>query len=79
MLKITRDAGATVVRDGPEAKAWLKLPPNSISSQVGELVGHQIAELNHQFKLHAQRLSTWLKTAPEAKAHMGQLDRAIPG
>lgn len=61
MLKIVRKAGATVERDGSEAEAWLKLPPDSISSQVGELVGHQIAEFDYQLKLHAQRLNKWLK------------------
>ena len=29
MLKIARDAGATVHRDGPETEAWLALPPDS--------------------------------------------------
>lgn len=76
MLKIARNAGATVERDGPEAEAWLKLPPDSISSQVGELVGHQVAEFDYQLKLHAQRLSTWLKAVSEVKTHMGETDRA---
>jgi GNAT superfamily N-acetyltransferase len=75
MLKIARNAGATVERDGPEAEAWLKLPPDSISSQVGELVGHQVAEFDYQLKLHAQRLSTWLKTMSEVKTHTGETGR----
>jgi RimJ/RimL family protein N-acetyltransferase len=61
MLKIARNAGATVGRDGPETEAWLKLPPDSISSQVGELVGSHVAEFDYQLKLHAQRLNKWLK------------------
>jgi RimJ/RimL family protein N-acetyltransferase len=76
MLKIARNAGATVERDGPEAEAWLKLPPDSLSSQVGELVGHQVAEFDYQLKLHAQRLSGWLKAMSEVKAHMGETDRS---
>lgn len=76
MLKIARNAGATVERDGPEAEAWLKLPPDSISSQVGELVGHQVAEFDYQLKLHAQRLSTWLKSVSEVKTHMSETDRS---
>jgi RimJ/RimL family protein N-acetyltransferase len=62
MLKIARSAGAMVGRDGPETEAWLKLPPDSISSQVGELVGHQVAEFDYQLKLHAQRLNKWLRS-----------------
>ena len=76
MLKIARNAGATVERDGPESEAWLKLPPDSISSQVGELVGHQVAEFDYQLKLHAQRLSTWLQAVSEVKTHMGETGRA---
>jgi GNAT superfamily N-acetyltransferase len=75
MLKIARNAGATVERDGPESEAWLKLPPDSISSQVGEMVGHQIAEFDYQLKLHAQRLSDWLQAVTEVKAHMGETGR----
>ena len=75
MLKIARNAGATVERDGPESEAWLKLPPDSISSQVGELVGHQVAEFDYQLKLHAQRLSAWLKGSPEVKTHTVEIDR----
>jgi RimJ/RimL family protein N-acetyltransferase len=74
MLKIARNAGATVERDGPESEAWLKLPPDSISSQVGELVGHQVAEFDYQLKLHAQRLSAWLKGSPEVKTHTVETD-----
>lgn len=75
MLKIARNAGATVERDGPESEAWLKLPPDSISSQVGEMVGHQIAEFDYQLKLHAQRLSDWLQVVTEVKTHMGETGR----
>jgi hypothetical protein len=52
----------------------LKLPPDSISSQVGELVGHQVAEFDYQLKLHAQRLSAWLKGSPEVKTHTVETD-----
>lgn len=75
MLRIARNAGATVERDGPESEAWLKLPPDSIGSQVGELVGHQIAEFDYQIKRHAQRLNDWLLAVSEVKAHMGETRR----
>ena len=75
MLKIARNAGATVERDGPESEAWLKLPPDSITSQVGELVGNQFAEFDYQFKLQAHRLHDWLNIASEVKAHTGDTGR----
>ena len=75
MLKIARNAGATVERDGPESEAWLKLPPDSITSQVGELVGHQFAEFDYQLKLQAHRLNDWLNIVSEVKTHMGDAGR----
>lgn len=69
MLKIARNAGALVERDGPESEAWLKLPPDSISSQVGEMLGHQVAEFDYQLKRHAQRLNDWLKVVSDVKPH----------
>lgn len=75
MLKIARNAGAIVERDGPESEAWLKLPPDSISSQVGELVGQQFAELDYQLKLHAHRINDWLNVVSEVKTHMAEQGR----
>ncbi len=75
MLKIARNAGATVERDGPESEAWLKLPPDSISSQVGEMVGNQFAEFDYQLKVQAHRLNDWLNIVSEVKAHMGDTGR----
>jgi len=57
MLKIARNAGATVVREGSESDAWLKLPPDTLASHVGELVEHQAAELNYRIKVHARQVS----------------------
>ncbi len=69
MLKIALRAGATVERDGPESQARLKLPPDDLSSQVGEMVAQQIAELDYQFKAHAYRARDRLKTPSEVTAH----------
>ena len=71
MLKIARRAGATVERDGSESAAWLKLPPDSIASQMGQLVERHAAELNYQFKRHAQRMGELLDTVTEVKANLG--------
>lgn len=57
MLQIARNAGATVVREGSEAEAWLTLPPDDIASQVGEMVESQAAEWDYQMKLQAKRLN----------------------
>jgi len=75
MLKIARNAGATVRRDGPEAEAWLQLPPDNISSQVGGMVGQHFAEVDYQLKVHAHRLNDWLNVLSEVKTHMGETGR----
>jgi RimJ/RimL family protein N-acetyltransferase len=75
MLKIARNAGATVRRDGPEAEAWLQLPPDNISSQLGGMVGQHFAEVDYQLKVHAHRLNDWLNVLSEVKTHMGETGR----
>ncbi len=75
MLKIARNAGATVERDGPESEAWLKLPPENITSQVGEMVGNHFAEFDYQLKLQAHRINDWLNIVSEVKTHMGDTGR----
>jgi GNAT superfamily N-acetyltransferase len=56
MLKIARNAGATVVREGSESDAWLRLPPDNLASHMDELIGHQAAELNYRLKASARTL-----------------------
>lgn len=59
MLKIAQRAGATVERDGAESRAWLKLPPQSVASQVDQLLGRQVAEIDYRWKRQAKRLQRW--------------------
>ena len=56
MLKIARNAGAQVVREGSEAQALLRLPGDSVASQVEQLVETSAAEWDYRFKLQAQRM-----------------------
>lgn len=50
MLHIARAAGATVVRDGSESEASLKLPPVTLSSRVEQWVEEGVGELDFQAK-----------------------------
>jgi ribosomal protein S18 acetylase RimI-like enzyme len=75
MLKIARKAGATVERDGPESEAWLRLPPDTLASHMGELVGEHVAELDYQFKLQAHQLNSILSAVHEVRAHMDETAR----
>lgn len=68
MLKIARNAGANVVREGPESDAWLKLPPDTFASHVGELVEHHSAELNYRLKVRALQMGGMRDEIGEVKA-----------
>jgi ribosomal protein S18 acetylase RimI-like enzyme len=55
MLKLARDAGATVERDGSESEAWLKLPPDSFASHLDEVLVDRAAELDYRLKEQTRR------------------------
>lgn len=72
MLKIARNAGATVERDGSESDAWLRLPPDTFVSHVEEMMGEQVAEFDYQIKRHASQVQRILDTISEVKAHISK-------
>ena len=66
MLKIARDAGATVHREGPESEAWLALPPDSLASHLDEFLGERAAELDYHLKQHAHQVENLFKRSEKA-------------
>ena len=60
MLKIARYAGAKIERNGSESEARLKLPPDTFSSHVEEMVEQQAAEMDYRLKVHSRQVSTLL-------------------
>lgn len=70
MLKIARNAGAAVVREGPEAEALLSLPPDNLATQMGEMVEGQAAEWDYQLKAHAQRVHNVIEVIAGAKTEI---------
>ena len=66
MLKIARDAGATIERDGPESEAWLKLPPDSFASHLDEFLGDSAAEIDYHLKRRAHRVENLFKRSEKA-------------
>jgi hypothetical protein len=64
-----------VVRDGSESDAWVKLPPDTLASHVGELVEQKAAELNYRFKVHARQVTGLLDVLGEVKT---PLNKAAP-
>ena len=55
MLKIARNAGASVERDGSESEAHLYLPAPSLDSRMAELVARQYAEVDYSLKKQAKQ------------------------
>lgn len=67
MLKIARQAGAVVQRDGSESEAYLSLPQATLDSQLSGLVQEQMAEVDYQLKMQANQFRQWLATVQEIR------------
>jgi GNAT superfamily N-acetyltransferase len=70
MLRIARNAGASLIREGSESEARLKLPPEDFVSRVGELVEDRAAELDYQLKVQARRMDDLLAAISEVKERL---------
>lgn len=77
MLKIARQAGARVERDGSEAAAYLKLPAGSLASQLGELLEARAAELAYQLKRHVHRFAQLAEAVAEVRAGIRRRRRQV--
>lgn len=55
MLKIARNAGAVIERDGSESEAHLRLPPADFDSRVTELVNQHMAFTDYHLKSQAKQ------------------------
>jgi len=67
MLRIARKAGATVHRDGPEAEAYLALPPATIDSRVLQWWEAHIGETDYRLKRDSKRFWDWVGGAQEVR------------
>jgi GNAT superfamily N-acetyltransferase len=61
MLRIAAKAGAVVERDGPDAEAWLKLPPDSVASHIDSSLQSLAAEVIYRVKHRVIHISDWLR------------------
>jgi RimJ/RimL family protein N-acetyltransferase len=67
MLKIARNAGATVERDGSESEAYLRLPPATLDSRMTELVEEQFAQTDYRLKVQAKEFRDFLSGVQEVR------------
>ena len=72
MLKIARNGGAQVQREGSESEAYLVLPQATLDSQVKGLLQEQMAEIDYQLKLQARQFREWLGLAQEVRQGVRQ-------
>jgi hypothetical protein len=72
MLKIARKAGATVEKDGSEARAYLRLPPATFDTRLTELIEEQIAEGDYRLKVQARRFWDFLGNLQEIRREVRQ-------
>lgn len=67
MLKIARNAGARVEREGSESEAYLRLPPASLDSRMTELMEEQIAQADYRLKSQAKSFWSFLASVREIR------------
>ncbi len=61
MLRIAAKAGAVIERDGPDAEAWLKLPPDTVGTHIDSSLQSIAAEALYRIRYNAMHASDWLK------------------
>ena len=76
MLSIARKAGATLERDGTESKAWLRLPADTVASQLGQMMETQAAEVNYQYKRHAIKLEQLIEAVGQVREKIAKTARS---
>lgn len=67
MIKIARNAGATVERAGSETEAYLRLPPATLDTRVTELVEERVAQADYRLKRQAKNFLAFLANLQEIR------------
>ena len=67
MLRIARNAGATLERAGSETDAHLRLPPATLDSRMSELVEEQVAQTDYRLKAQAHSFREFLASIRDVR------------
>lgn len=70
MLKIARDAGAIVERDGFESEAHLHLLPATLDSRLSELVAEQVAQADYRIKVQVKQFKDALNAVQSRRGDL---------
>ena len=72
MIKIARNGGATLEREGSETEAYLRLPPATLDSRVSGIFDEQVAQADYRLKQQARNFLDFLAQLQEIRR--GALD-----
>ena len=67
MLKIARNACATLERIGSETEAYLRLPPATLDTRMVEMVNEQVAQTDYRLKQQAKTFWDFLMGVQEVR------------
>jgi GNAT superfamily N-acetyltransferase len=73
MLRIAHNAGSTIEREGGDAEARLRLPPDNLGTLVDQLLQSQAAEWDYQLKQGARRFDALLDIFSDVRALIGDV------
>lgn len=72
MIRIARNAGATLERCGGETEAYLRLPPATLDSRVTEMWEEQVAQADYRLKKQARSFLAFLAGLQEIRRGVGE-------
>ena len=72
MLKIARNAGAMVERDGSETEAYLQLPPATLDSRMTEMVEDRFAQTDYRSRCRPSSSGTFWPACRKCAAACGR-------
>jgi len=72
MIRIARNAGATLEREGSETDAYLRLPPATLDSRVTELLEERLAQADFRLKQQARRFLGFLSQLQDIRRGAGE-------
>lgn len=75
MIKIARNAGATLERAGGETEAYLRLPAATLDTRVSELIEEQLAQTDYRLKVQARNFLDFLASLQEIRRGVGAARR----
>lgn len=78
MLKIARNAGAIVQRDGAESEAHLVLPPATLDSRLTEILAEQLAQTDYRIKVQVKQFWDVLAQVQALRREVQDAHRHLP-